>query len=198
VIEDLIEQTEAEQLLAPHHPALRAAIVDAWAKWHKNLAGNPDFANLSARSRACLVYDWMAESAEVHFDSIGITTSRKHGFLEVVFEDARTVLRFKKYKDAAFHTSGVPTSQRLEIEHQQVTLDGMTMTYLVAGYLPDDLGVGLAAIAISCTYNGSALWHLDLEDGIGADVTQYREEQPARPAIRSTRPAAAEGATEAH
>lgn len=196
MIDELLTQDAGERLLAPHAPAMHKAITDAWAQWHIDLANNPNMAVLSPRSRASIVYDYMAANAEKYFDEIGVTTSRKAGFLEVTFSDDNAVLRFKKYKDASLRTSGTPTAQKLEIDMQQVTFDGMTMTYLVAGYLPDDLGLELDTVALTCSYGGRAQWQFDLDMSVVADVTPYGQEEPQRPAVRSTRPAAKEESTE--
>jgi hypothetical protein len=196
VIDELLTQEAGERLLAPHANAMHEAIVDAWAQWHEDLANNPKMALLSNRSRANIVYDYMASNAEKYFDEIGVATSRKAGFLEVIFSDDNAVLRFKKYKDSSLRTSGVPTAQKLEIDRQQVTFDGMNMTYLVAGYLPDDLGLGLDAVALTCNYDGKAQWQFDLDTSITADVIPVDQIEPQSPWVRSTRPVAQEESAE--
>lgn len=196
MINELLTQVVGERLLAPHTAGLHKAITDAWAQWHANLADSPSMAVLSSRSRANIVYDYMAANAEKYFDEICVTTSRKAGFLEVTFSDENAVLRFKKYRDSSLRTSGIPTSQKLEIDMQQVTFDGMSVTYLVAGYLPDDLGIGLDTVALTCSYGGKALWQFDLDMAVVADVTPFEQEEPRRPAVRSTRPAAKEESAE--
>lgn len=194
--DELLTQGAGERFLAPHAAGMHKAITDAWAQWHADLANNPGMAVLSSRSRANIVYDYMAANAEKYFDDIGVTTSRKAGFLEVTFSDENAVLRFKKYKDATLRTSGIPTAQKLEIDMQQVTFDGMSLTYLVAGYLPDDLGIGLDTVALTCSYAGKAQWQFDLDMAVVADVTPFEQEEPRRPAVRSTRPAAEEESVE--
>ena len=196
MINELLTQDAGERLLAPHAAGMHKAITDAWAQWHANLANNPSMAVLSPRSRANIVYDYMAANAEKYFDEIGVTTSHKAGFLEVTFSDENAVLRFKKYKDSSLRTSGIPTAQKLEIDMQQLTFDGMSVTYLVAGYLPDDLGIGLDTVALTCSYGGKAQWQLNLDMAVVADVTPFEQEEPQRPAVRSTRRAVKEESAE--
>lgn len=138
------------------------------------------------------MYDRITLHAEAYFEAVGIPCVRKGQMLVVSFDDGRLILRFKKFRSRKLGTSGIPTEQRLEFELQQVVLDGTAATYVVAGYLPDELGIGLDVLAIACTYNGRVIWRIDLSDDSTTSVVRVRVDSPQGPSVRSTRPAALE------
>ncbi len=139
-----------------------------------------------------MVYDRITFHAEAYFDAQNIPAVRKGQMLTVSLDDGRLILRFKKFRSRKLGTAGIPTQQRLEFELQQVVLDGTAATYIVAGYLPDELGIGLDVLAIACTYDGRVIWQIDLRDEGLAPVLPVRVDQPQGPPVRSTRPAARE------
>ena len=196
MLEDLLTQEDAEAILAPHRAALFSFLREGWGDWHKVVAAAPMLATSRATSRANVVYDRVTERAETYFEGQGIHTTRARGFLAVSLGEGRLVLRFKKFQGKSLRTSGIPTAQRLEIERQQVALDGLVSTYVVVGYLPDDLGVDLDVLAVACTYNGSLVWQIDLRDDATAAVAPVRVTSPQGPIVRSTRPAAQQEQTE--
>lgn len=192
MIDELMTQDEAEAFLRPHLPAIRGFIQDGWQTWIELVTKNPELVGSAKRTRANIVYDQIAQKAEAYFDSEGVPTSTDKQFLIVSLAEGRLELRFKKFKDSQMHTSGIPTAQMLEIEAQQVVIDGMAVTYLIAGYLPDSLGVGLDNISIVCSYNQDVIWQIDLLDGGAGAVIPVVTNDPQGPTVRSTRPAASE------
>lgn len=196
MIEELLSRTEAEPLLAPHVEALAACLIGAWADWQEAIVLNPKMATVRNSTRADFVYDRMVERAETYFDSVGIFTSKKRQFLTVSLDDGKVVLRFKKFRNRSLRTSGIPTSQRLEIEAQQVVFEGMAVTHLTVGYLPDELGINLDITAIVCSYNGRPRWSIDLDQASGGLVVPLESTKPVGPTVRSTRPAAREDKSE--
>ncbi len=194
MLDELLSQQDAEAILAPHLGALRGFLEQGWADWHDSVASAPILATTRATTRANMVYDRVTFHAEGYFDSLDIPTSRKRGFLTVSFSDGRLILRFKKFRSRKLETGGIPTQQRLEFELQQVVLDGTAATYVVAGYLPDELGMGLDVLAIACSYDNQIIWQIDLTDEGTATVVPVRVEPPQGPPVRSTRPAAREEA----
>lgn len=186
-------QGDTEALLAPHLTAIRSAIEGGWKAWHEWQKTKPDPIVLSGRTRASTVYDLVAARLDTYFASVGITTVWKTQFLHVVFPGEKPViLRFKKFLDRRLRTSGIPTEQRLAVDAQQHTFDGMEATWIVAGYIPDSTGLELEKIAISCSYYGDLQWSIDLDEDAesGAIAEPIHPVAPAPPAVRSTRPAA--------
>ncbi|MBS3177777.1 MULTISPECIES: hypothetical protein [unclassified Pseudoclavibacter] len=189
---ELISKTEAEELLAPHLAALQKCIREAWADWLQQIKERPQDATLSKSSRARVTYDRIADRAEAYFDAVGVHTTRERDFLEVSLADGLVRLRFKKFRDGSLRTSGIPTDQALEIYYQQVSLEGMSVTYLSAGYLPDELGLELDKVSIVCSYAGKALWEIPLEQDAAGVAAHGTPKRPTGPSVTSNRPAAQE------
>lgn len=192
MIHELMSQDEAEEILRPHLGPLRDIVTNGWADWHASVKASPGLATVRNSSRASVVYDKITERAEAYFDEIGVPTNKKRQFLEIVLADGQLVLRFKKFRNRALGTSGIPTQQRRELMYQQVVLDGMAVTHAVVGYLPDELGVGLDVVAVACSYGNRRVWHFDLAADEVVSVVPVREELFERPTVRSTRPVANE------
>mgnify|MGYP000208557684 CR=1 FL=1 len=194
MLDELLSRQDAEAILAPHLAALRGFLEQGWADWHESVLAAPKLAISRATSRANVVYDRITFHAESYFDAQGIPTVRKRQVLTVSLDDGRVILRFKKFRSRGLGTSGIPTQQRLEFELQQVVLDGTAATYIVAGYLPDELGIGLDVLAIACTYDGRVIWQIDLTEEVTASVVPVRVDSPQGPPVRSTRTAELEQA----
>ncbi|ODA89728.1 hypothetical protein ATY41_12245 [Leifsonia xyli subsp. xyli] len=154
MLDELLSRQDAEAIPAPHLEAIRGFLNQGWADWRALVLNAPKLAISRATTRANIVYDRITYYAEEYFDSQGIPAVRKGQMLIVSLDDGRLILRFKKFRGRKLGTSGISTQQRLEFEFQQVVLDGVAATYIVAGYLPDELGMGLDVLAIACTYDG--------------------------------------------
>lgn len=179
----------AEDLLRPHLDAIRSAINDGWADWLHVQSSKRTPARIRSGTRANLVYDFVTERLEGYFDSQGIVTTRKHQYLQVIFPGEKLVLRFKKFRDRQLRTSGIPTMHRLAVQAQQEPFEGMEVTYVVAGYLPDATGLELERLALVCSYYNEVLWSIDLESETSAVIPVHTSE-PEAPVVRSVRPAA--------
>lgn len=194
---DLLDREAALRLLEPHTDGIRAAIEGGWNDWHATVSASPITTPLRKTTRANLVYDYITGRAEAYFDGVGVRTTRKRHYLAVAFEDAQVVLRFKKFKDRALHTSGIETMHRRAVEGQQMTLDGLAVTYLVAGYLPDDEGIDLQRVSVVCSYYNEVLWEIPLDATMSTSApTPLTQEDAEAPEVRSTRPAAQKAETE--
>jgi hypothetical protein len=198
MLNELMTKDEAHAVLAPHLPSLRVFVEQGWGEWHQLIATSPFMVESRLVSRANVVYDRISKAAEKYFDELDIPTSWKNQCLTVSLDDGRIILRFKKFQNRKLRTSGIPTQQRLEFEMQQVVLDGTASTYVVVGYLPDELGMGLDVIALACSYNGTLLWQIDLDQDEIGDVVPVRTDAPAGPPVRSSRPAASKEREEGH
>jgi hypothetical protein len=190
MLDELLSQRSAEAILAPHLGPLRGFLEQGWADWHESVLAAPKLATSRPTTRANVVYDRITFHAEAYFDAQDIPAVRNGQMLTVSLDDGRLILRFKKFRNWKLGTSGIPTQQRLEFELQQVVLDGTAATYVVAGYLPDELGIGLDVLAIACTYDGRVIWQIDLNEEGTASVVPVRVDAPQGPPVRSTRPAA--------
>jgi hypothetical protein len=164
VREAIMDRQTASELLTPHLDAIRDAIAGGWSDWHQWLQRNPTPTAPSSRTRANVVYDFVTARLEQYFAEVdGVQTNRRSQYLQVAFAGHRLVLRFKKFRDRKLRTSGIPTEQRRAVEAQEATFDGMAVTYVVAGYLPDEAGVELDLMALACSFYTETLWSIDLE-----------------------------------
>lgn len=163
-----ITAPEARQLLSPHLKKISACIEEGWKRWRALVDGDAELGLiLSNRSRASIVHDCIRHEAKMAFyKDDDVHVSEKRGVTLLTFSD-KIVLRFKKFRDERMRTSGIPTQQSQDYAAQ--TLPGMEeLTHLVAGYLPDDTGIGLHLAAITCSLDNDQLWVLDLDLGFEA------------------------------
>ncbi|MEU8952080.1 hypothetical protein [Streptomyces sp. NPDC048489] len=181
-----ITATEAKEVLSPHLEKISACIDQGWQRWRKLVDDDAELGLiLSNRSRASIVYDCIRYEALMAFHGKDdVHVSEKRGFMLLTFGD-KIVLRFKKFRDAGMRTSGLPTQQSRDFAAQ--VLPGMDeLTHLVAGYLPDDTGIGLHLAAITCSLDDDQLWVLELDLGFDQAVPAIPVPLPTGPTQTDT------------
>lgn len=157
---------EAADVLAEHRDDIRDVLQNGWSRWRKLVQSDTELAVIvSGRTRASLVYDFIRYEATNHFDGLpGVVISEGRGILLLTF-DERLLLRFKKFRSKGLKTSGIPTQQARNFAAQ--TLPGMEqLTHIVAGYLPDEAGIDLDKVAITCSIANEMQWVIDLDFGL--------------------------------
>lgn len=198
-VTQLLTASEADDALSPHREALGSSIHNGWQRWRDLIEDNPDLAFIvSSRSRAGLVYDFIRHEALKAFHGVPeVQVSEERSFLLLTFNE-KIVLRFKKFRDKSMRTASSPTKQAQEYANQ--VLPGMeALTHLVAGYLPDELGLKLDKTAITCMQGSDLLWVIELDLGIddGSIAAPVKPLTPASPQagtiIRPRRPDGLEG-----
>lgn len=160
---ELLTQVEAERLLQKHSPVITKVIGNAWKRWRALIKPDPEAGSiLSNRTRASAVYDYIRHEALAAFTGVeGVVVSEDRSFLLLTFDD-RVILRFKKFRDKSMRIATTSTKQAREYANQ--VLPGMeSLTHLVAGYLPDEVGIELAKAAITCQVDGEVKWFIDLD-----------------------------------
>ncbi|WP_431910862.1 hypothetical protein [Amycolatopsis thermoflava] len=169
MLPDVISEDEAQALLAPHLSKLAEVCAAGLPSWE---ALPPEQTMKQSKlSRATWISAAMAAKARELFDrEPGVDVCEKRGFLTLTF-GGRLVVRFKKFSGRNLRTSGIQTLQRQAFESQQLSLDGMTVTTLVAGYLLDKLEQEYARLAIVCPFNGDNLWEINLQIPGAGDAT---------------------------
>lgn len=201
MIAELLTKQDAHPHLEPHLDAIRECVERGWGQWREAVAASPRLGLGRKTTRANTVYDFVAAELETYFDSVGIINSKSRGYLVASLAGGQIEARFKKFSHPKrLTTSGIPTAQRLAIEYQQVAFDGMAVTSITIGYYPDELGIDLDVVAISCTYGKQLLWEIDLrEDGTAsAPVVPLQQlDFEDGPTVRSTRKTTKEKDTEA-
>lgn len=178
-------------MLEEHLAPMRECVERGWSQWRESVAAAPRLALGRKTTRANAVYDFVSAELESYFDAAGIPNSKKRGYLTASLGGGVLEVRFKKFNHPSrLTTSGIPTSQRRAIQHQQVTFDGLAVTCITVGYWPDELGLDLDVIAVSCTYGQQLVWSIDLRQEVAASASI----EPIRPldlsygpAVRSTR-----------
>jgi hypothetical protein len=142
---------------------------------------------IAKRSRANLVYDYVADEARRTLSNVeGLTLTEERGFVLVNVEN-RLLVRFKKF-NRRMGTSGIPTRQQLQFAHQQLALDGLgPMTQLVVGYLLDDFELDISRVAVTCSVGSRIMWMIEIPPHVGtlADLPTAPAE-PLAPIVRST------------
>lgn len=200
MIEDLLSKQDAHPLIEAHLIPMRECVERGWEQWRESVAAAPRLALGRKTTRANAVYDFVSAELESYFDAVSIPNSRKRGYLTAALGGGRLEVRFKKFDHPSrLTTSGVPTSQRRAIQHQQVTFDGMAVTCITVGYYPDELGICLDVIAVSCTYGRELVWSINLRDEGAASAAVepiHSLDLDGGPAVRSTRKQAEEQETE--
>lgn len=191
MINELLSEDEARPHLEPHLDPIRECIEGGWAEWHRNVHAAPSLALGRKTSRANIVYDHISARLESYFDDLGIPTSKSRGFLTVSLADGTIEVRIKKFSNPhRLTTSGIPTFQRRAMLHQQVALQGLTVTHITVGYYPDDLGLELDVVAVACSFGRELLWSIDLRaDGttIASPAQLLMTASPDEgPTVRST------------
>ncbi|MEV8565654.1 hypothetical protein AB0436_08760 [Streptomyces sp. NPDC051322] len=157
---------EAADVLAEHREDIRDILQNGWSRWRKLVESDTELAVIvSGRTRASLVYDFIRYEAMNHFDGLSdVVISEGRGILLLTFHE-RLLLRFKKFRSKALKTSGIPTQQARDFATQ--TLPGMEeLTHIVAGYLPDEAGIDLDRVAITCSIANEMQWVIDLDFGL--------------------------------
>ena len=192
-----IDDSSREAVLArlkPHLPTLdqcfRAA-WERWTEWLKRLDGPPS--DLTPRSRASVLYDFIAaEAIKAFLGAKDIKVKKERGFLVLRFHD-RVALRFKKFRSRNLSVSANKTGQTELFNSQMLEFPPGSlkpMTHVVAGYLLDSLAMDIARLAITCTCDGMPLWApIDILPAPARSVTRLpAATQPApKPTVRSTR-----------
>lgn len=181
--------------LKPHLTTLEKCFRTAWfrwAAWLKALDGSP--ADLSTRSRASVIYDFIvAEAIKAFLGKEGIRVRKERGLLVLRFQD-RVALRFKKFSGRTLRVSANKTKQTELFSSQMLEYSSgapLPLTHVVAGYLLDGLALDMSRLAITCTLNGKHLWApIDIvSDEPGRSVVPLPASPvgPPVPTVRSTR-----------
>jgi|GEM_PF-4925152 len=191
MLEHLMPESEARSHLEPHLSAIYGCVEGGWGDWNALLIESPRVAIVRSATRANLVYDFIADRLGNYFEVQGITMVKKAGIITASLAEGRLALRIKKFQHPEkLTTAGIPTQERLRQMYQQVTLDGLAVTYLTIGYFPDELGEGLDVVAIACSFGNQLQWSINLKlEGESVGVVQpIREEEiDFEPLVRSTK-----------
>ncbi|MEU8631129.1 hypothetical protein AB0C38_03100 [Amycolatopsis sp. NPDC048633] len=192
-----LDRDRCRELLAPHLQDLQEIFLTAWTRWQNWVAEVPGSPNdVSTRSRASSLHDFIAAAAETRFlGTPGVTVARKRGLLVLRFND-KLVLRFKKFRGKSLKTSSNATQQTLTFDAHQLELADMAVqpvTHLTAGYRLNDLATAMSQLAVTCSVDGDHYWApIDISEIASvhtAPITSVTTTDPTviKPGVRSTR-----------
>jgi hypothetical protein len=196
-ITEPLSRVECRDILSPHLTTLEQCFAVAWTRWTAWLAaldGSPT--DVSARTRANALHDFIAKEAEVRFmGAKGVQVKRKRGLLVITIAD-RVAIRFKKFRGKTLRFARNATRQTAAFDSQQLVLTDdalQPMTLLVAGYLLDGLESGIDTIAVTCSVDGDHFWAPIQVTGADTVQTAPARQLPttdptaAKPGVRSKR-----------
>jgi hypothetical protein len=178
-----IDRDAALTILDPYLSLFGGCVRRGWDRWKTETRLPID---VLKRSRACLVYDYIADEARRTLGNVeGLTVTEDRGFVLVNVED-RLLVRFKKF-DQRLRTSGIHTQQQLAFSYQQLSIDGLgPLPQLVAGYLLDDFELEISRVAITCSFGSRIMWVIEIPPEAGTVVPlPPAPTKPIDPTVRS-------------
>lgn len=156
---------QVQKLLREYHPALKAIVAGAWEKWR---SVEVDLGPVSARTRACLIWDAMIARALDVFDNdsrvVVVSQSQTYYFL---IQD-QVVLRFKKGDEAGL-SRNFPTQTALNFHDPNGDMFGAPHKVEVV-YVLDRTQSRLSQILVVARNGSQIEWVYELESTSTADV----------------------------
>lgn len=164
----LADEQAVRVVLAKYETAIFQAVHGAWEDWRAlQLGGRLYF---PARSRACLVYDFIVQRATAAFaDDSAIRVLRRHETAKFVFADT-VLLRFKKANDNGLG-SNIQTQATLEFLDQQQELPGFPNAHKVeVVYDLNKLQTQIEQISVAARDGDDCLWSYVLTPDTTAEI----------------------------
>jgi hypothetical protein len=191
-IAEPLDRTACYGILKPHLADLDdcfQAAMRRWQTWLGQLEGSPT--DVSPRTRANTLYDFIvAEVTKRFLGKNHVRVRKERGFLVVRIHD-RVAMRFKKFRGKNLKTSGGNTQQALAFAGQTLELSESSiqpMTHLVAGYLLDDLEIGISKVAVTCSLFGEHMWApIQIFSDVVVVAPHAASDTGPRPVVRSKR-----------
>lgn len=154
--------------LAKYEAHILRAVHGGWEDWRAlQLGGRLMF---PARSRACLVYDFIVQRAEAAFTEDGhVRTLRRDETIKFVFGDS-VLLRFKKATDNGLG-SNIQTQATLGFVDQQQELPGLPHVHKVeVVYVLNQLQTQIEQVLVAARNNNVCLWNYVLRSETTAQI----------------------------
>lgn len=177
---DLLTATQAQELLAPHHPRLWKVAAGAVGRFDALIGARPeDMRMVGDGSAAHLVNDFMrGEAREVFARVDGVAVQDLAGDLLVVALDAldgSVVLRFNKNGEDA-QRRGNDTARWGDYESH--SLNGFQhSTHLVVGYDLSKVDGAVLRVTVTCPTPAGTYWSYNITDS-QAGVVPVDTQQP--------------------
>lgn len=187
---NFVSEDEARKILEPYLTTLVNCIKAPWQKWERLNEIAPDLRfPLTARTRACFIYDHICYEIKHQFAGISHATIDDHrGFLLLNIENLLLV-RFKKL-NSSYQSSNITTDQQNRY-NCQLELPGIpnAAARVTAGYLLDKIQAQIRDIRVTFPVgsNGrNVLWSFSiLGTAIEAIQPEIGFEEPAKPRVKA-------------
>jgi len=154
----MFSENEARGILTPYHRVFERIVRVAWRRW-RDISNR--FDDPYKRTRATIVYQFMAEEAKREFEN--------HFDVHVIEENEsilislhnKLAVRLKKLNDG-LRSSNYPTPRQLEFA-AQLPLPGIPdCERVVVGYVPDSLGMDID-IHVVYGQGDEKIWSYELD-----------------------------------
>lgn len=164
----LTDERAVRAALAKYEPALFQAVHNGWRDWQ----GSSHNGRLifTARSRACLVYDYIVQRAVAAFDGDpAVRIILQDETARFIFTD-RVVLRFKKANGNGLGAN-IRTQATLGFVEQQQELPGLPHVQKVeVVYVLNALQTQVAEVLVTARDGDVRLWHYELAPDTTAEI----------------------------
>ena len=193
---DLLNEDETREVMGPYEERLASVLTRAFSRWQS--LPLKDRLDMSPRSRATLVHDFIAvDATDEFFTDEHVTVSRKRGTVVLVFA-GKIAVRFKKVTGTSLRYCVGPTRRQHAIHNQQLSLDGtdVRLTWATAAWRVDALGE-LTQTALLVNNGDQQQYAFDLAVTEPADVLPLPVQEDDGLVIRPAVSAAENDATEA-
>jgi len=164
----MADEHAVRAVLAKYEPVLFAAIHGGWDDWRAlGLGGRLLF---QARSRACVVYDFIVQRAMAALaDDHAVRVLRRDETVKFVFHDT-VAMRFKKANENGLG-SNIRTQATLGFVEQQMELPDVPNVHKVeVVYVLNDLQTRIEQVLVAARDGDVCLWNYDLEADAGAQI----------------------------
>ena len=177
---NLIEKSEAQELLSPYVDFLYTWPMQAWDKYHRLI---PDelLVEFCARTRASAVHNLIVSQARsAQQSNLRVFNHRKMAGIVI---NNRLVTRFKKFNEDS-SSSSIPTKQVRDFRNQH-TLPGFPSTHnLELGYLLNEAQTEIVEVRIAQPSGRGVAWAFAINGGGIQDVVVDIFNNPNQPETR--------------
>lgn len=184
----LIEFDAVNDAMGPYFDSLWAVINGSWVDWNKEISPKVR-AMASARTRACLVNDFMrTRGTRLTMDDQNVTVVIHQQMFVLVFSppgfDGSIGIRLKKLDEDGL-SRNQPTGQVRDFRGQ-LMLPGVQADYhLEAGYVIDRFGSELSSIDLVCPAGAGIHWKAEIvPNGAKQNISNIFAEEDAEKAMK--------------
>lgn len=164
----LTDERAVRAALAKYEPALFQAVHKGWKDWQGSTHNRPLI--FTARSRACLVYDYIVQRAIAAFDGDpAVRIILRDETARFIFTD-KVVLRFKKANGNGLGAN-IRTQATLSFVEQQQELPGLSHVQKVeVVYVLNALQTQVVEVLVTARDGDVRLWHYALAPDTTAEI----------------------------